>query len=108
MFGALTVTKIHTSDASAATAFYRDRLGLEVIEAHGTHTTVFATGNGGELIVTEQPSERPVDIAFTGVDIPAAHEALSDLGATDVVPHKTGERFELTDPDGNKVIFVNA
>ncbi|MFF6788680.1 catechol 2,3-dioxygenase-like lactoylglutathione lyase family enzyme [Streptomyces filamentosus] len=106
MFGKLTVTKIFCTDLDVMVAFYRDRLGLAVREEYPGHTVVFDTGHGGELIVSK--GDKPVHIAFTEADIPAAHAALKDLGATEIVPHKTGERFELTDPEGNHLIFVNA
>ncbi|MDK1474571.1 VOC family protein [Streptomyces sp. 549] len=107
MFGNLTVTKMHCKDVEAMTAFYRDRLKMEIIEQSEVHT-VFATGNGGELIITSQSADRPISVAFTDVDIPHAHRALSDAGAGELIPHKDGERFQLEDPEGNTVIFVNA
>ncbi|WP_306318195.1 MULTISPECIES: VOC family protein [unclassified Streptomyces] len=106
MFGKLTVIKVYCQDLDAMTAFYRDRLGLEVREEYPGVSVVFDTGHGGELIV--QQGAEPTAIAFTQVDIPAAHRALEDLGTTEVFPHKTGERFEAADPEGNRLIFVNA
>ncbi|MGI5469147.1 VOC family protein [Streptomyces sp. CA-132043] len=108
MFGKLTVTKLFCDDLDAMVAFYRDRLGLKVLQEYPGTTVVFDTGHGGELIVTNTKGDQPISIAFTEVDIPAAHEALSDLGVTDIAPHKTGQRFEITDPQGNNLIFVNA
>ncbi|SFL85455.1 VOC family protein [Streptomyces pini] len=112
MFGKLTVTKIFCADLDAMVAFYRDRLGLAVREEYPGTAVVLDTGHGGELILArgDRPAEgdRPISIAFTEVDIPAAREALADLGATGIVPHKTGRRFEVRDPEGNNVIFVDA
>ncbi|MFI5680988.1 VOC family protein [Streptomyces cellulosae] len=106
MFGKLTVIKIFCEDLDTMAAFYRDRLGLKVREEYPGVSVVFDTGHDGELII--QKGDHPNAIAFTEVDIPDAHKALSDLGPTGIIPHKTGERFEITDPEGNQLIFVNA
>ncbi|MFI8194229.1 VOC family protein [Streptomyces sp. NPDC085946] len=106
MFGKLTVIKIFCNDLDAMVAFYRDRLGLKIREEYPGAAVVFDTGHDGELII--QKGDQPTAIAFTEVDIPAAHQAVQDLGPTDIKPHKTGERFEITDPEGNQLIFVNA
>ncbi|GAA1329592.1 VOC family protein [Saccharothrix algeriensis] len=107
MFGNLTVTLIDCKDVAVMTEFYRDRLGLKVLD-QGENHTVFDTGNGGELVVESHGYKAPLSMAFTAVDIPAAHEALADVATTDLMPHKTGERFEIVDPEGNRIIFVNA
>ncbi|PWW60446.1 VOC family protein [Actinokineospora spheciospongiae] len=107
MFGNLTVTVIDCEDVAAMTEFYRDRLGLKVMD-QGENHTVFDTGNGGELVVESNGYKAPLSVAFTDVDIPAAHTALADLAPTELAAHKGGERFEVLDPEGNRIIFVNA
>ncbi|PRW64220.1 hypothetical protein CEP50_06170 [Actinopolyspora mortivallis] len=89
------------------TEFYRDRLGLEVMDEGDNHT-VFDTGNGGELVLESHGAERPISIAFTDVDIPSAHRDLGDCEPTELAPHKGGQRFSVLDPEGNTIIFVNA
>ncbi|GAA2926770.1 VOC family protein [Streptomyces sp. NPDC003016] len=106
MFGKLTVIKIFCTDLDTMVAFYRDRLGLKIREEYPGVSVVFDTGHDGELII--QKGDQPISLAFTQVDIPAAHSAVEDLRPTGVVPHKTGERFEISDPAGNNLIFVNA
>ncbi|SDK12037.1 hypothetical protein SAMN04487820_104334 [Actinopolyspora mzabensis] len=107
MFGNLTVTVIDCDDVDEMTRFYRDRLNLKVLD-QGENHTVFDTGNGGELVVESHGVRHPVSMAFTDVDISKAHSALADLAPTEPVPHKDGQRFSAQDPEGNRIIFVDA
>lgn len=107
MFGKLSVTIIDCADVQRMTRFYRDRLGLKVID-QGENHTVFDTGNEGELVLESHGVERPVSIAFTDADIPRAHRELADEDPTELAPHKGGQRFSVLDPEGNTITFVNA
>lgn len=106
MFGELAVTVIECRDLPAMTAFYRDRLGLQVLN-QGDDWISFHTGNGGELLLGGKNGDSAMHLGFVGADLPRAREALDDLHPTEIQEHDTGLHFSLTDPEGHSLSFVD-
>ena len=106
MLGNQSVVVINCADFEGMKAFYKNRIDLKVM--HETNASVvFDTGEGGELVLTNKPEPPSIMVGFTGVNIHAAHETLNDLGPTEPMPHKNGQRFMVKDPDGNTLSFVD-
>ncbi|MEN8655958.1 VOC family protein [Streptomyces sp. 21So2-11] len=106
VFGKLAVTLIECRDLEAMTVFYRDRIGLEILN-QGDDWISFHTGSGGELIIGGKNGDSGVHLGFVGADLPRAHAALSDLSPTDLREHDTGRNFTIADPEGNSLSFVD-
>ncbi len=93
------------SDMDAATAFYRDHLGLDVVDHDGDWTEVTAGDQRIGLNATESPSgDGGAVIAFAVDDIDATVEELKGKGVEfsgEVSEHPWGRIAPFKDPDGN-------
>jgi predicted enzyme related to lactoylglutathione lyase len=93
------------SDMQRAVSFYRDSLGLEVLEHDGDWSEVTAGDQRIGLNASESPSgEGGAVIAFGVDDIESAKSELEAKGVafTDgISDHPWGRIAPFTDPDGN-------
>ena len=95
-------------DLPAATAFYRDVLGLQPAESFGDHwmefsvgSTTFGIGNGESL---GYPPGQSTGASFEVDDIAAMRERLAKHGVTvsDVKDFPSCSACFASDPEGNK------
>ena len=88
-----------------AVAFYRDGLGLEVLEHDGDWSEVTAGDQRIGLNASESPAgDGGAVIAFAVDDIKAAIKQLTDQGVDfsgELSEHPWGQIAPLEDPDGN-------
>lgn len=114
MFGKTRIGTIcyYVSDIARTEAFYRDVLGLEVVnmgdDGSGQSWLMASTAGGIELIFFKQesrPGNTPIvvfDLAEGGIDTVVS--ALTEKGATIVTPVSEapgGFSAEFADPDGH-------
>ena len=93
------------SDMNTAVGFYRDTLGLDVVEHDGDWTEVTAGDQRIGLNAHESPGgDGGAVIAFGVDDLDATVAALKDRGVAfsgDVSEHPWGRIAPFKDPDGN-------
>lgn len=93
------------TDMSEAVAFYRDKLGLDVVDHDGDWSEVTAGDQRIGLNAHESPAgDGGAVIAFKVEDIEAAVEQLKGSGvefADEVSEHPWGRIAPFKDPDGN-------
>lgn len=114
MFGKMRIGTIcyYVSDIARTEAFYRDVLGLEVVnmgdDGSGQSWLMASTAGGIDLIFFKQesrPGNTPIvvfDLAEGGIDTVVS--ALTEKGATIVTPVSEapgGFSAEFADPDGH-------
>lgn len=101
--------RVPALDAVNMSAFYRRGLGLKPVDGHPEQLA--AGGCVLKLCRAGQPGrqETPVRLCFTVSDIRSAREAVIGNGITpdtEISADADGRRqFQITDPDGNKVIL---
>lgn len=105
MFAKSSLTIMFCRDLEAMTEFYRDRLGMKTL-AQKPGEQVLATEAGDRLILQEADNPR-IELAFTHVEVEQARTALADLNPNEMSEHEDGRGFQLRDPEGNAVNFVN-
>jgi predicted enzyme related to lactoylglutathione lyase len=105
MIKGIATTWLPVSDMDAAAAFYRDHLGLDVVEHDGDWTEVTAGDQRIGLNASESPSgDGGAVIAFAVDDIDATVEELKGKGVEfsgEVSEHPWGRIAPFKDPDGN-------
>src|SRR3984885_14051393 len=93
------------SDMDRAVAFYRDSLGLEVLEHDGDWSEVTAGDQRIGLNASESPAgDGGAVIAFAVEDIEAAVDQLKEQGVSfsgELSEHPWGRIAPFKDPDGN-------
>lgn len=93
------------SDMQRAVAFYRDSLGLQVLEQHDDWSEVTAGDQRIGLNASESPvGEGGAVIAFAVDDIEATIKQLKDEGVEfsgELSEHPWGQIAPFKDPDGN-------
>ena len=93
------------SDMQRAVAFYRDSLGLKVLEHDGDWSEVTAGDQRIGLNASESPAgQGGAVIAFAVDDIEATVKQLSDQGVAltgELSEHPWGRLAPFKDPDGN-------
>ena len=73
------------SDATAAKAFYSDKLGLAFDGANSEHSLLYRLSSGTELVLLPRPDQRPspsTAISFEVADLPTAIAELQERGVT--------------------------
>jgi catechol 2,3-dioxygenase-like lactoylglutathione lyase family enzyme len=113
-------TIVFTNDLPRSVAFYRDVLGQEVLEDHGTFVflashlvlhdaaSIATTMSGAADAPSHEPQGRGnLLVNFETDDVEAAYRMVTDAGATIVRPvarQAWGQSvFRLLDPDGHLV-----
>lgn len=111
----VTHVAIQVTDLGKARKFYGDLLGYtELPSPNRAHVAIFAVNDRQRLIVRDglpaDRDERFLDLAFETEDAPAMHAWLVGAGvqASGLSPDTLagGRRFEVKDPDGHPVQFV--
>lgn len=104
------VANLVTDDPVAATAFYRQLLGLEVVMDHGWITTVAPPADPGvqlSLMTHDATAPAPPAVSVGVDDVDAVYRAALDSGFEIVHPLTDEEwgvrRFFVRDPDGTVV-----
>lgn len=98
--------QLHVSDLDEALAFYRDRLGHDLVWLTETAAGL-ALGGGGELVVqTERPTE--VDLLVESADDAAARFVKAGgrlvVGPFDI---QVGRAAVVQDPWGNQLVLLD-
>lgn len=105
MIDGISATWLPVSDMERAVAFYRDDLGLKVVEHDGDWTEVSAGDQRIGLNARETPSgEGGAVIAFSVDDLDATVAQLRERGVTftgEISEHPWGRVAPFSDPDGN-------
>ncbi|MCA9470650.1 MAG: VOC family protein [Nitrospirales bacterium] len=115
-------TRMRVSDMSQTIAFYRDVLGLEVIEEkvspRGSHLAFLAVPNSDELIeLCSFPASGPVkvqeDLVHLAFQVPNLDDTIRELNEKDIpitdgpTTSSSGSRFIFVDaPDGYEIEFI--
>ena len=108
-------TMIFVKDLGRMTAFYKNPLGLPIIEATRQPNYVeFATGAAifslhsipGDVTVSTEPREtHPIKLSFEVPNAAAEHQRLESLGVP--LLHRPWGAYDFVDPEGN-VIGIHA
>jgi predicted enzyme related to lactoylglutathione lyase len=107
--GRLAYLYVGSADVDADLAFYRDRLGAEVVwdrEAMGTHVAAVRLGEGPLVLLADHREAGAVLPIWTVDDLDAAQAELKQRGWTAPVTRvevPDGPCLLLTDPSGNEV-----
>ncbi len=107
-----TNTILYCQDFSGCVAFYRDTLGLPIVERTEWRIE-FGVCGGASISVadisrTRQTASRGITVTFLVDDADLRHRRLAAAGAPITAPtlHPDGTRgFFVTDPDGNRLEF---
>jgi predicted enzyme related to lactoylglutathione lyase len=100
--------RIPVPDLESGLAFYRDRLGHEVIWRTGTDAGLRLPGGGTELVLQTGRSESGVD--FLVESVPDAVGAVRDAGGTVLVEPfdiPVGRVAVVADPFGNPLSILD-
>jgi predicted enzyme related to lactoylglutathione lyase len=105
----LTYLYVGSADVPADLAFYRDRLGAEVVwdrEAMGTHVAAVRIGDGPLVLLADHREAGAVLPIWTVDDLDAALAELNRrgwTGPTNRVEVPDGPCLLLSDPSGNEI-----
>ncbi|WP_328611804.1 VOC family protein [Amycolatopsis sp. NBC_00345] len=102
---------IHPRDLDAATAFYRDTLGLAIDKEFPGGTVFFAGGGSIEVVGRAEAGPTPDIVLWLQVrDLPAT---LAELAGRGVTPVRGAQREPwgldeawIADPDGTRIVLV--
>jgi predicted enzyme related to lactoylglutathione lyase len=107
--GRLAYLYVGSADVDADLAFYRDRLGAEMVwdrRAMGTHVAAVRLGGGALILLADHRKARTVLPIWTVDDLDAARAELARRGWTGPamqVEVPDGPCLLLADPSGNEV-----
>lgn len=103
----------YTKDVDKIQDFYQNVMGFELNSRQGDRFVSFKFSNGAKLSIRIEKGEREVaghQTAFiTSDDIKADYNRLKEKGAnivTEVEDYDWGAKFDIMDPDNNKVEFI--
>ncbi len=105
MIDSIAAVWLPVTDMEASVSFYRDKLGLEVVESEGGWTEVTA----GDQIIGLNTGESPagdggavIAFAVTGIEDTVAKLKESGVEFTgEISDHPWGKIAPFADPDGN-------
>jgi len=96
---------IGVKDVAAERAFYSEKLGFENAEKKGGRVALRIPGSNDELELEPADSAEASQISFAAEDLKRTRKVLRKLGFS---PAKSGGGIQITDPDGNMIVFVPA
>jgi predicted enzyme related to lactoylglutathione lyase len=105
----LDCVRFYVSDLEAGLAFYRDRLGHELIWRTADQVGLCLPGTDAEIVLHTTPSEPEIDFMVHSADAAAAQ--FQEAGGTVVVPPfeiQIGRAAVVRDPWGNQYVLLDA
>ena len=108
LFRSIDCLQVPVPDLEAGLAFYRDRLGHELIWRTATQAGLRMPGTGAEIVVQTERPELEVNLIVASADDAAA--AIAAAGGRVVVPPfdiPIGRCAVLADPWGNRLVVLD-
>ena len=108
LFSKVDCVRLYVPDLESGLAFYRDRLGHQLIWRTGQATGLRMPGTEAEIVLQTEEERQEVDITVRSAD--AAAQRFADAGGAVVVPPfdiQIGRCTVVRDPWGNQLVLLD-
>ena len=109
LFQKVDCVRLYVPDLDAGLAFYRDRLGHELIWRTGKQAGLRLPGDVTEIVLHTEPQPLEVDFEVAAADAAAAH--FEEAGGQVIVPPfdiQIGCCAVVQDPWGNRLVLLDS
>lgn len=109
LFEKVDCIRLAVSDLESGLAFYRDRLGLDLIWRTGDAVGLRLSDDGAEIVLHTEPVKPEIDLKVASADEAALR--FQEAGGKVVVPPfdiRIGRCTVVRDPWGNELVLLDA